>query len=104
MLDIKLKELKSLIKVCKVNGVSRVKLGDIEVELTGDAASSIKVGQKTALSTPQTNDAEEKTAVVQENLERIDEKLNQLHVEDPVEFERLLVQRELERDGDQTIN
>lgn len=90
------KEICSIIRICSKSGVDSIKLGDLRINFTPDRPVDQQDQSKTSdwkeLSIPQ---EEEKT-----NLSLAEEKedyLSQLMVEDPSEYENVLIEEHLYR-------
>lgn len=101
MSEINAKDLTKIIKACKESGVTRLKIGAVEMEfaprepvkLTGDAVLVPTAEQLT--------EAEDRALLVRDVEDREDH-LAHMAVEDPARLEELLVQRELEVGDTQT--
>lgn len=100
------KDLVKVIKACKASGVSALKLGDLELKFqTGDAEKTSVPATGDAVETPSAEKLkaiEERSALI-ENAEDADEELAHMQVENPAQFEELLVQRELISGGSDII-
>lgn len=91
-----LKDLSKLIKICKNNNVSHVKYGEIELKLNIDATEnpSIPNASQASESDKKAKENEEKGAL-QEQYNHAQSSLDSLQLEDPLEYERQLMDREL---------
>jgi len=94
MKEITIKDLAKIIKLCKSNGISSLKYGDIEI--------SIAVPEKPAVTSyPQARGSAKKAKIVaekadlQDQFDRASEDLETLHLEDPAGYEALLIRGEL---------
>lgn len=86
-----------VIKACKASGVSYLRLGDLELKfVTGDAERpSIPTGETVKIPSAEKLKEIEETEAIKENADEADDELAHMQVEDPLQFEELLVQREL---------
>jgi hypothetical protein len=96
-MKIDFKEIKDIVKLCAENGVSRLKLGEIEVVFSENAQFSQKIPKK---SQKVRDNPEKRTEVEQDAIGRAEVKLKEEYVdnlllEDPAEYERLAIQGEL---------
>lgn len=96
-MSVNLKELAKFIKICRISQVTEVKIGEIEIKFQSretpeakELVSEIPIPSDHDLKEAQSN------SVVQQNVESAEDRMDHMHVEDPVMFERLLVERELE--------
>jgi hypothetical protein len=104
-------EAKNLIEVmlaCKASGISSMKCGDLELKFgnTGDAAPISVPETVEAVETPSVEQLKEieELQALQNNADDADDDLATMAIEDPVEFEELLVQRELTDGGNGSDN
>lgn len=90
-------EISAIIKACRTNGVALLKWGDFEIHLGPDASLNPKVLKpKKIKSDPVAEKAVVEKATLQANADTIDDEIATLQVEDPVEFEKMIVQGELD--------
>lgn len=89
-------EVCDIIKACKDNGVTLLKLGELELRIgTQPEAPRAKVSfSDTAIS--ETQAQIEKVTLVEETIKHKQDRLDQMLIEDPVEAERLIESGELE--------
>lgn len=95
---IEAKDLIKLIKACKASNVSSLKLGDLELKFgPGDAAPISVPATGDAVETPSAEQlkAIEEQVRLQNNASDADDELAHMQVENPMEFETLLAEREL---------
>jgi hypothetical protein len=73
-----------------------LKIGEIEIKFSaGEAAKTESTSEIASTPTVEQNQAVE-LGVIQDNVERADDELATMHISDPAQFERLLIERELE--------
>ncbi len=99
------KDLKAIIRECAKRGVAELKIGDFHIKFGSvediqapKAKSEIKAPSKAVLK------AAENQALVAENAEHNENMLANLQLEDPVAFEKMLIEGELEEDGKKTYD
>lgn len=88
-----LKEIEKLVKLCKKSGVSSLKLGEIEINLSEAASFDSKPRFKARASAK--GKSEEERGQLQAQLNTASDTLETLHLEDPLAYERLLLEGEL---------
>lgn len=99
--EIDTKELVKIIKACRLAGVKELKVGELELRFgTGEAAEP-QVLARENVRPPTDKELKAIEARLEEKdiLDRADEELAHMQVEDPLQFEELLIQRELEPSG-----
>lgn len=92
------KDLAVILKACKASGVTELKIGDIEIKfgLVESLQTSNRPGETVQVpSVEQLREAEE-LVNVQANIESADDQLAFMHIDDPSQFEQLLIEKELE--------
>lgn len=101
-MSIDLKDLPKVIRACKANGVTELKIGDVEIKFAavGSAEPEIPVLEAQRIPTPEELKAAESAALLQRNVEQNEEELAHMHIEDPSGFEQRLIEREFENSGD----
>lgn len=93
-------ELKKLIELCGKNGVSELSLGEFKVVF---ASQTKEVAETPAVI--QTKETEvqsqvvEKEALAQASKDLDENDLAVMQIEDPIRYEQLMIERELEDDG-----
>lgn len=99
---IEAKYLAKIIKACRESQVKHLKLGDLEISFATGEAEETKVRTGDTVNPPTENELKEIERAVTDNavLDRADEELAHMQVENPGLFEELLVQRELEGSGE----
>jgi hypothetical protein len=95
----KIADLERLLKACKDMGVAELSNGDFSVKfVTGDAA---RVSLQTGDAAPAPDQTELRQSVEQAEADQVEadaqEELALMQIEDPEQFEELLIQRELEQ-------
>lgn len=92
------KSLAKILRTCKECGVAKLKWGDtiIEMRESESVSHQPKVNEITQSITPTEIEEAANETNLQENLEAIGDIEDTLHIEDPVSFERLLIEKELE--------
>lgn len=95
------KDLIKLIKACKASGVSNLKIGDLELQFVAGEAEQTPIKTRETVKVPSAEELKDIEADSQEqmNLEDAEDELAFMAVDDPAQFEELLVQREF-KDGD----
>ena len=99
-MSVNLKELSKLLKSCKANGVVELKIGDVEIKFVTADASQIQE-QRIEIPVPtqlQLDEAQE-IAAVQKNFRDAQDELAHMAVDNPAQFEQLLIEQELESGG-----
>lgn len=96
-------ELVRVIRACHKAGVTELKIGEILVKFgNGDTPERKTAGA----AIPTVTEAELKEVqqhlLVEENLEHAEEQLSLMQLEDPAQYERLILERELEDSGKPT--
>lgn len=93
-------ELVRVIKACHKARVTELKIGEIEVKFGNGETPEPKT---TAVASPVVTEAELKEAqhevLVKENLDHAEARLDLMQLEDPAQYERLILERELEDSG-----
>lgn len=99
--DIDAKDLIKLINACKRARVAELKVGEVHVKfVAGDAEQTTEKSVESNFSiSAQEVKVQEETTLVQQNVEAIEDRLAHMAVENPVEFEDLLIQGVLENSG-----
>lgn len=102
-MSIDAKYIARIIKVCRESNVRSLRMGDLEINFVPGDAAEVKVVAGEAVKPPTLEELKEIERSVQDNsvLDRADEELAHMQVENPVLFEQLLVERELEGRGDE---
>jgi len=98
--EMKFSELKKLIELCGDRGVSELQLGDLKIVFgrqTKDSPLTPTVVQTKATEV-QTQQIE-KEALVEESKNLDEDDLALMQIEDPVRYEQMLIEGELEDDG-----
>jgi hypothetical protein len=90
------KELKEMIRVLRKNGVKRYKNGDLEIVLEDQTIDTSKTSSTSKPRASRKADQIEKDAFVAEEIQTKDEQLSLLQIENPVEFEKMLLEGDLE--------
>jgi hypothetical protein len=96
----KVEELSDIIKLCSKSGVSRLKVGEIEINFTENTEKREKLAEKTVKVR---DNPKGRAEVEQESIGRDEQKLKEDYVdnlllEDPSEYERLAIQGELDEE------
>jgi hypothetical protein len=91
------KEIKDIIKTCAEYGVSRVKIGEIEVVFGENTQISPKIAKKPlkVKDNPTKRIEVEQEAIGQAEVKLKEDYIDNLLLEDPAEYERLAIQGEL---------
>lgn len=92
------KEIKDIVKLCAENGVSRIKLGEIEVVFGENAQflpKNTKKISKVVKDNPEKRAEVEQDAIGRAEVKLKEEYVDNLLLEDPAEYERLAIQGEL---------
>lgn len=92
------KDLAIVLRACKASGVTELKIGDIEIKfgLVESRQISNRPGDTVPVpSVEQLREAEE-LVNIQENVDSADDQLAFMHIDDPAQFEQLLIEKELE--------
>lgn len=103
-MSVDLKELSKLLKSCKANGVTELKIGRIEIKFAQADATQIPVEQRIEIPVPPTGEQlieAQETAAVQQNLRDAQDELAQMAIDDPATYEQLVIENELEPSGRQ---
>jgi|GEM_PF-4162329 len=89
-------ELLELIKACKAARATNLKIGDVEIRFADRERRQTKEKvREIPIPTAKELSSAEDDARIKNNLELVDDDVATMHVEDPSEFERLIVEREL---------
>lgn len=96
-MDFDAKKMKELLRACRDAKVARLKLGDLEIEFTGDAEVQTKEPrpEKPAPISQEALNEEMKKADLQEQSMSAEEIEEILHLENPLLYEQMLLEREL---------
>lgn len=92
------KDLAIVLRACKATGVTELKIGDIEIKFgVSETRQTLERKGETYIvpSAEQLREAEE-LVNVQENVDSADDQLAFMHIDDPAQFEQLLIEKELE--------
>jgi malic enzyme len=92
------KDLATVLRACKATGVKELKIGDIEIKfgVTETRQAEEPKGETYIVpSAEQLREAEE-LVNIQENVDSVDDQLAFMHIDDPSQFEQLLIEKELE--------
>lgn len=96
------KEVLSLIKACRANAISELTLGDLRIVI-GDAGTLPLAPKFVSKGTNKKIEDIRREANLMENLEFSADSLAHALVEDPAEYERMIILGELEK-GEETHN
>lgn len=95
-----LKDIVRLLEACKKSGVSELVLGGLQVVFKGQTKDSLEMP-----TASQTKEAEVQSQIVEKEAltqasEALDERdLAVMQIEDPVRYEQLMIERQIEDDG-----
>jgi hypothetical protein len=89
-----LKEIAKLIKLCKTNDVSSLKVQGLEISIGATASSPMTPNAHARGSAKKALEVEEKGSL-QEQMNLAERVIETMHVEDPAAFEAMLISREL---------
>lgn len=98
MKELNLSELSKLVKNLRENGVTEFEGLGIKLRLVTDGptiATSANPPARPTKATAKRAEAIEERALIQDNADLVDAELDQLLIENPAEYERLLREREL---------
>lgn len=101
-MSIEAKDLIKLVKACRTSGVSSLKIGDVEIKFkAGDAAELPRIAPSEVVNPPSADELKEieKDVSERQELSDMESELDHMLLENPVLYEELLVQRELEGGG-----
>lgn len=90
-----LKTIKNIIKECKKQGVSRLKVGEIEIDFAEKSDKVPVLREKKVKDNPEKREEIERETLEKEELSTKDSYVENLLLEDPTEYERLMMQGEL---------
>lgn len=100
-MEIDSKSLVKVIKACRASHVSYLKLGELELKFGPDEAAQTPATKSETFVVP--TDAElkvlEEAAAIRQNGSDADDELAYMLLDDPVQYEELLANRELESGG-----
>jgi hypothetical protein len=98
---IEVSDLVKLVKACRASGVSNLKYGDLELKfVTGEAEQApISPSEVDKIPSAEELKVEQEQSALQENADDADDQLAFMAVEDPIQFEQLLVEREFINGG-----
>lgn len=101
--SLKSKDICNIIRVCSKSHVSRIKMGDLEIEFRGSGIEKqvpVTIAEATNCEKPQNLEASyatvEEEVIEQEGVKLREEQLLQMAIEDPVEYEKLIASGDLE--------
>lgn len=89
------KELKNILKLCKKEGVSRIKTSDLEIEFKETIKNPMKSVGKVK-DNPVKREEIEKEAIGQAEIDIKENYVENLILEDPSEYESLMIQGEFD--------
>lgn len=97
------KDLPRIIRACKASGVTKLKVGEIEIEFGVSQPIPVQPTSETVLvPTAEQLKATEENSNIQENVEFVEDQLAHMAVESPELLEQLLIEKELESANRQT--
>lgn len=91
-----IKNLRKLVKICKDNGVSHFKRGDLVIRFDVAANPSITTVPQARGSAKKAS-LERERGILQEQLNLAELETETLHIENPVQYEEMLMRQELEK-------
>lgn len=94
-MSIEAKDLSKIIRACKASGVTKLKIGDVEIEFRNDEPVKL-TGDAVLVPTADELTEAEKRALLERDIADREDNLAHMAVEDPAKLEELIIQRELE--------
>lgn len=96
-MGIEVKDLKEIIEICARTGVVELNVGDTSIKF-GQGETAKPQENLSEIIAPAADElrVESEKALIKENVESAEDRLSRLQIEDPAEYERLLIEEELE--------
>lgn len=100
-MGIEAKDLKALVRECAKRGVAELKIGNVHIKFGGVTPAKTPEAKSEILApTAEELKSAEQKSLVEENVSFAEDRLALLQLEDPVAYERMIIERELEEDGE----